>query len=140
MTFEGYAELLSNKYGMRKWRKFRTYKAAGDKERQAAALFPVVVETLGDAYYGFVMQSVTSMFRAAGHQRFYPSLVASYHGLSLMGMDLLSSYGFTMPSSSFMQHRHVALDNHDTTIRCAENLLSYVRSKIFMGMLKGARM
>ena len=30
-----------------------------------------VVESLGDAYYG----SVTSMFMAARHQRFYPSLV-----------------------------------------------------------------
>ena len=140
MTFEGYAELLANKYGMRKWRKFRTYKAAGDKERQAAALFPVVVELLGDAYFGFVMQSVTSMFMAARHQRFYPSLVASYHGLSLMGMDLLSSYGFTMPSTSFIRQRKVALDNHDTTIRCAKDVLLYVHSKNFIGMWKRALM
>lgn len=35
-----------------------------------------VVESLGDAYYGFFMKSVTSMFMAtARHQRFYPSLV-----------------------------------------------------------------
>ena len=35
-----------------------------------------VVESLGDAYYGFFMKSVTSMFMAAArHQRFYPSLV-----------------------------------------------------------------
>ena len=119
---------------------FRTYKAAGDKERQAAALFPAVVESLGDAYYGFVMQSVTSMFMAARHQRFYQSLVASYHGLSLMGMDMLSSYGFTMPSTSFLRQRHVALDNHDITIRCAEDLLSYVPSNFFIGMLKRVRM
>ena len=79
MAFEGYAELLSNKHGMRIWRKFRRYKAAGDKEAQAAALFPAVVESLGDVYYGFVMQSVTSMISTSRHQKFYPTLVASYH-------------------------------------------------------------
>ena len=41
-------------------------------------------------HYGFVMQSVSSMQIAGRYQRFYPSLVASYHGLSLMGMDMLS--------------------------------------------------
>ena len=140
MAFEGYAELLSNKHGMRIWRKFRTYKAAGDKEAQAAALFPSVVESLGDAYYGFIMQSVASMFMAARHQRFFPSLVASYHGLSLMGLDMLSSYGFTMPQSSFLRQRKIALENHDTTIRCAHNLLPYIPSQLFIELLKRGRM
>ena len=92
MAFEGFAELLSNTHGMKKRRKFRKYKAARDTEAQAAALFPAVVDSLVDHYYGFVMQSVTGMHKAARNQRFYSSLVASYHGLSLMGMDMLSSY------------------------------------------------
>ena len=121
MAFEGFAELLSNTHGMKKWRKFRKYKAAGDTEAQAAALFPAVVDSLVDHYYGFVMSSVTGMHKAARNQRFYSSLVASYHGLSLMGMDILSSYGYTMPSSSFLRQREVALDNHDTTIRYAHD-------------------
>ena len=102
MAFEGFAELLSNKHGMKKWRKFRRCKAAGNAEAQAAALFPAVVDSLVDVY-NFVMQSVASMHMAARHQRFYPSLVASYHGLSLMGMDMIS-YGFTMPSAFLRQH------------------------------------
>ena len=117
MAFEGFAELLSNKHCMKKWRKFRKYKAAGNMEAQAAALFPSVVDALADYYYGFVMQSVTGMHMASRQQRFYPTLVASYHGLSLMGMDMLSSYGYTMPSTSFLRQRKVALENHDTTIR-----------------------
>ena len=122
MAFEGYADLLPNKHGYKIWRKFRKYKAAGDKEAQAGALFPAVVDSLLDNYYGFVMQSVANMHMAARNQKFYPSLVASYHGLSLMGMDMLSSYGFTMPSSSFLRQRQVALDNHDTTIRYAHDI------------------
>ena len=66
MAFEGFAELLSNTHGM----KFRKYKAAGDTEAQAAALFPAVVDSLVDHYYGFVMQSVTGMHKAARNQRF----------------------------------------------------------------------
>ena len=126
MAFEGYAELLSNKHGMRTWRKFRKCKAAGNAEPQAAALFPAVVDSLIDQYYGFVMQSVASMHMPARNQRFYPTLVASYHGLSLMGMDILSSYGFTMPSSSFLRQRKVALEHHDTTIRYPHD--SYYRT------------
>ena len=102
MAFEGFAELLSGKYGMKIWRKFRKYKAAGDMEAQAAALFPAVVDSLVDHYYGFVMQSATGMHKAARNQRFYASLVASYHGLSLTGMDMLSSYGYTMPACCTM--------------------------------------
>ena len=134
MVFEGYAELLANKYGMRKWESFEHTKRPATKKhkRQHSS------QSLGDVYYGFVMQSVTSMFMAARHQRFYPSLVASYHGLSLMGMDMLSSYGFTMPSTSFLHQRHVALDNHDITIRCDQDLLAYVPSKFVIGMLKRA--
>ena len=41
-------------------------------------------------HYGFVMQSVSSMQIAGRYQRFYPSLVASYHEFSLMDMDMLS--------------------------------------------------
>ena len=117
MAFEGYADLLPNKHGYKMWRKFRKYKAAGDQDAQAGALFPAVVDSLLDDYYGFVMQSVANMHKAARNQKFYPSLVASYHGLSLMGMDMLSFYGYTMPSTSFLRQRKVALDNHDTTIR-----------------------
>ena len=120
MAFEGHAELLSNKYGHKIWRKFRKRKTNGNEEAQAAALFPPVVEALLDNYYGFVMQSVASMHKAARNQKFYPSLVASYHGLSLSGMDILSSYGYTMPSTSFLRQRVVALDNHDITIRYNE--------------------
>ena len=69
MAFEGYAELLSNKHGMKTWRKFRKCKAAGNAEPQAAALFPAVVDSLSDQYYGFVMQSVASMHAPARHQR-----------------------------------------------------------------------
>ena len=122
MAFDGFAELLSNKHSMTIWRKFRKYTAAGDTEAQAAALFPAVVDSLVDHYYGFVMSSVTGMHKAARNQRFFSSLVASYHGLSLMGMDMLSSYGYTMPSTSFLCQRKVALDNHDTTIRYAHDL------------------
>ena len=137
MAFGGFAELLSNKYGMRTWRKFRKYKAAGDAEAQAAAIFPAVVDTLQDQYYGFVMQSVASMHMAARHQRFYPSLVASYHGLSLMGLDMLSSYGYTMPSTSFLRQRKVALDNHDTTIRYANDL--YYCCTVSSSLIRGTR-
>ena len=138
MAFEGYAELLSNKHGHRIWRKFRKYKAAGDTEARAAALFPAVVDSLVDAYYGFVMHSVACMHKAARNQRFYPSLVASYHGLSLMGLDMLSSYGYTMPSTSFLRQRKNALVNHDTTMRYAHVICLSLTplSQPFVGRLK----
>ena len=55
-----------------------------------AALFPAMVVSLGDVHSGFVVQSVASIPIAGRCQRFYPSLVDSYHGLSLMGMDMLA--------------------------------------------------
>ena len=69
---------------------FEETRRPANAEAEAAALFPAVVDSLGDVHYGFVMQSVSSMQIAGRYQRFYPLLVASYHGLSLMGMDMLS--------------------------------------------------
>ena len=80
-------------------------------------MFPAIVDCLGETYYGFVMQTVANMVRGARQQRFYATLVATYHGLSLMGTDMLSAYGYTMPSSSFLRQRESALQHHEDTIR-----------------------
>ena len=67
--------------------------AAVRSSAQAEVLFDNLVEHAGSKYHGFVMQSIMALSKASKKQRFYPTLVAQYHGLSKEGIDLLSSYG-----------------------------------------------
>ena len=55
-------------------------------------------------YYGFIIQSVLDLYRNSKWQRFYVSFVSKYHGLSKLGMDILSSWGYTTPSTSYDRH------------------------------------
>ena len=63
------------------------------------------------------MQSIMALSKASKKQRFYPTLVAQYHGLSKGGIDLLSSYGLLMPSTSFYKERGKALTDLTTNIQ-----------------------
>ena len=54
-------------------------------------------------------QSIAALSKASKKQRFDPTLVAQYHGLSKGGIDLLSSYGLLIPSTSFYEERDKAL-------------------------------
>ena len=70
------------------------------------------------------MQSIAALSKASKKQRFYPTLVAQY-GLSAGGIDLLSSFGLLMPSSSFYRERGRALTD-------ATNNIQYVLSYWFL--------
>jgi hypothetical protein len=60
-----------------------------------------IIADSSNLYFGFVLQAVFSLNTSARAQRFHPTFVARYHGLSQMGSDLMSSFGFMMPSTSY---------------------------------------
>ena len=115
LAFEGYLEALSNETSYRIWRKYRrlreqeTLAGAAGPSAQSEVLFDSLVEHAGSKYHGYVMQSIVALCRSSKKQRFFPTLVAQYHGLSKGGIDLLSSYGLLMPSTTFYRERAMAL-------------------------------
>ncbi len=63
------------------------------------------------------MQSIVALSKASKKQRFYPTLIAQYHGLSKGGIDLLSSFGLLMPATSFYRERLTALADVSNNIQ-----------------------
>ena len=102
LAFEGYLEALSAETSYRTWRKYRrlrveeTLAGAARPSAQVEVLFDSLVEHAGSKYHGYVMQSIASLAKSSKKQRFFPTLVAQYHGLSKGGIDLLSSFGLLM--------------------------------------------
>ena len=79
---EGFTELLEDNDGRRIWRKLCKFKGRATLKAQASAILPAVVVSLRDAFFRFILKSVASMYRASRHQRFFPTLLAQYHGSS----------------------------------------------------------
>ena len=130
--FEGYLEAVSSDTSYHLWRTYRklrveeTLADAAGPSTEAEVLFDRLVDHAGSKYHGYVMQSIAALHKTSKKQRFFPTLVAQYHGLSKGGIDLLASYGFLMPSTSFYRERARALTDVSNSIRSYFQPLHYV--------------
>ena len=101
LVFTTYLDMFSTAAVNRMWsRAVKDVKAANTTMIDEVAE-DAVHDAGGNLYYGFIIQAAVGLYRGARVQRFYPAFVARFHGLSRMGSDLLSSWGFTMPSTSY---------------------------------------
>ena len=101
LVFTTYLDMFSTTVVHRMWsRAVKDVKAANTTMIDEVAE-DAVHDAGGNLYYGFIIQAAVGLYRGARVQRFYPAFVARFHGLSRMGSDLLSSWGFTMPSTSY---------------------------------------
>ena len=129
LAFEGYLEAVSSDTSHRLWRKYRNLRAqealvhAIRPSTEAEVLFDKLVDHAGSKYHGYVMQSIAALHTTSKKQRFFPTLVAQYHGLSKGGIDLLASYGLLMPSTTFYRERARALTDASNSIRYVLQLL-----------------
>jgi len=101
LVFTTYLDMFSTTAVNKIWKKaLKDAKAANTTMIEEVAE-DGVHDAGGNLYYGFIIQAAVGLYKGARKQRFYPAFVARYHGLSRMGSDLLSSWGFTMPSTSY---------------------------------------
>ena len=63
-----------------------------------------IIEREGTRFHGFVLNAA-GMSSSGKKQRFYLTFVAVFHGLSKMGVNILSAFNMTMPSSSYYRMR-----------------------------------
>jgi hypothetical protein len=101
--YEYYLDMFAPATLHKKWKRARTLALASEdyipEEEEDA-----IAGEIESKYYGFIIQSVLDLHRNSKWQRFYISFVAKYHGLSKLGMDILSSWGYAMPSTSYDRH------------------------------------
>jgi hypothetical protein len=64
-----------------------------------AGFMATVVRDHGARFHGFMIAQAHSA--GLRTQRFFVTFMARYHGLSILGGDLLSSMGMIMPSTNF---------------------------------------
>ncbi len=100
MLFESYLDMFIPSTMYKQWRKARAIAIASDAYIPEE-LEDIICATVEGKLYGFVVQSVLELYKGARFQRFYVSFLAQYHGLSRLGSDLLSTWGFSMPSTSY---------------------------------------
>ena len=84
---------------------------------------------LGTRFHGFMIaQSHSAALRA---QRFFLTFIARYHGLSILGCDMLSSMGMIMPSTSYDRMMKEVVANAKRTARFSQHGEGMV-SKVIM--------
>ena len=75
---------------------------------------------LGTRFHGFMIsQSHSAALRA---QRFFLTFLARYHGLSILGCDMLSSMGMIMPSTSYDRMMKQVVADAKRTARSAQHV------------------
>jgi len=88
-----------------KWWKMRQRRKQGRYDEHVPLSeqeMETVIKDNGCYFHGFVLQSL----HMAGYNRsqlFYPTFAAGCHGLSKMGMDILASYGYCSPHTSYQR-------------------------------------
>ena len=84
-----------------------------------------IIEREGTRFHGFVLNAA-GMSSSGKKQRFYLTFVAVFHGLSKMGVNILSAFNMTMPSSSYYRMRK------DELRRAKEQVRSSISFKIYL--------
>ena len=108
--FVSYLDMFAGAAVHRRWKTARRV-AYAEACAIPEATEDAIICDVGSMYFGFVLQSVVGLHRGARHQRFYPAFVGRFHGLSQMGMDLMSAMGFMMPSTSYDRAMKLALES-----------------------------
>ena len=83
-----------------------------------------LLATEGNRFHGYMLSGLL-MSGKARRQIFYPTFAATSHGLSKSGMDLLSSYGFSTPHTSFYRQRDELLARCRTTARYQQFIIIF---------------
>lgn len=85
-------------------------------------LLPIVVEEEilrreKVKFHGFVLSAIHNIGDTGKGQMFFLSFTARFHGLSNMGQDIISRYGFMMKPTMFMEERAKTLTDYDNKTR-----------------------
>ena len=82
------------------WRRYHREWKNGSITTLTMAEFAPIQKIIGPRFHGYMI-TAQGLFNAQNKQRFFMTFVARYHGLSVMGSDLLSSLGWLVPSTTY---------------------------------------
>ena len=82
-----------------------------------------VCRHLGARFHGFMISQARSA--ALRTQRFFLTFMARYHGLSILGCDMLSSMGMIMPSTNYDRMMKEVVAMAKRTARLSQTLLTH---------------
>jgi hypothetical protein len=68
-------------------------------------------------FHGFILLACGNIAPKCRRQRFYPTFVARYHGLSRKGNQLLAHYGLTQKMSTFDDMEKDMIKEHKKKLR-----------------------
>ena len=108
---------------MGSWKQHKMYRekkkrkdALGQDIAYTAAEMDVLLSAEGNRFHGFMLNGL-QMSGQARNQLFYTTFAATAHGLTKSGMDLMSSYGWTLPHTSFYRARDRLINEVQQKVR-----------------------
>ena len=66
----------------------------------------VLTDMVGKKFHGYVLWALRNIGNRGNQQNFYHTHVAKYHGLSRLGINLLSKYGYMLHLSVYDTYNH----------------------------------
>jgi hypothetical protein len=127
LLFEYYLDMFIPTTMYKQWRKARAI-AIASEDYIPEELEDTICTSVEGRFYGFVVQGVLDLYKGARFQRFYVTFLGQFHGLSRLGSDLLSTWGFSMPSSSYDRALTLHMEQAQEECRCPHAIFEHTDS------------
>ena len=115
--FELFIDLMGTPTTMKDWNKFKARRSGlGFNVQLSEQETQEIIDREGTRFQGFVLNA-SGMSTAGRKQKFYLTFVSIFHGLSKMGVNILSSFNVTMPSSSYYRMRKDEIEEAKLKVR-----------------------
>ena len=112
-------DLMGTPTTMKDWKKYKAKRSLlGLPVQLSDAETHEIIEREGTRFQGFVLNA-SGMSTAGRKQKFYLTFVSIFHGLSKMGVNILSSFNLLMPSSSYYRMRNDEIEEAKSKVRSA---------------------
>lgn len=98
-------------------RQLKTHKRDQADQFLPAAIEEAILLREKVKFHGFVLMAIHNIGNTGKGQMFFLSFTARFHGLSNMGQDIISRYGFMMKPTLFLQERAQTLADYDVQTR-----------------------
>lgn len=119
MLFEMYLDGMSSWSAHKMWKKIKGSVGARGVPLDIGEQDYLIRSERGE-FHGFVIKSCANIGNNGKRQLFFPTFVARYHGLSRMGSQMMSHYGFNMTKSNYDKVLQEVLKSSDELTRYAK--------------------
>jgi hypothetical protein len=124
LVFEIYLNTMASPKSHQLWKKHIKTARNHNNPMMDQATFDQILHKEKGKYHGFVLMTTSNICPKSKRQLFFITFSTRYHGLSRMGIQILSYYGMTMKLTAFDSNERQQIAKNQQRVRFSPTLLN----------------